>query len=93
MNTADAVMAAAAAGVGIACVMSYQVAQSVREGILVSILDDWAPPSVPVQIVHQARQHQPLKLRAFLDFVAPRLQERLRAISDQFEPRMLPVTI
>jgi len=93
VSTADAVIAAAAADVGIACVMSYQVAQSVREGILVSILDDWAPPSFPVQIVHAARQHQPLKLRAFLDFVAPRLRERLREISEQFEPRKLPATV
>jgi len=34
-----------------------------------------------------------LKLRAFLDFVAPRLRERLREISEQFEPRKLPATV
>ena len=90
VSTADAVIAAAAADVGIARVRCYQAAQSVREGRLVSILDDWAPASVPVQIVHAARQHQPLKLRAFLDFVAPRLQERLRAIAEQFDSRISP---
>lgn len=85
VNTADAVIAGAAAGIGVAYIISYQVADSVRDGILVPILRDWAPPSFPVQIVHMPRPHQPLKLRAFLDFVAPRLQQRLRAIGQIYE--------
>lgn len=82
VNTADAVIAAAAAGVGIACIMSYQAAASVRDGSLLPILTEWAPPPFSVQIAHLSRQQQPLKLRAFLDFAAPRLQERLRAVSE-----------
>jgi len=85
VNTADAVIAAAAAGVGIAYIISYQAADSVRDGILVPILRDWAPSTFPVQIVHASRPHQPLKLRAFLDFVGPRLQQRLRAIGQVYE--------
>lgn len=85
VNTADAVIAGAAAGLGIAYIISYQVADSVRDGVLVPILREWAPPSFPVQIVHTSRAHQPLKLRAFLDFVAPRLQERLGAVAQVFE--------
>ena len=81
VNTADAVIAGAAAGLGIACVMTYQAATSVRDRTVSPILTDWAPAPLPVQIVHAARQQQPLKLRAFLDFVAPRLQERLRAVA------------
>ncbi|CDX45504.1 Transcriptional regulator, LysR family [Mesorhizobium sp. ORS 3359] len=85
VNTADAVIAGAIAGLGIACVMSYQAAESVRAGALRSILDAWAPVPMPVQIVHAARQHQPLKLRAFLEFVAPRLQRRLDAVGEVFQ--------
>lgn len=85
VNTADAVIAGAAAGIGIAYIMTYQAADRVRDRVLVPILTDWAPPAVPVQIVHAARQHQPLKLRAFLDFVAPRLQQRVRAVAEVFE--------
>ncbi|MDG4885540.1 LysR family transcriptional regulator [Mesorhizobium sp. WSM4884] len=85
VNTADAVIAGAVAGLGIACVMSYQAAESIRAGALRSILDAWAPASMPVQIVHAARQHQPLKLRAFLEFVAPRLQRRLDSIGKVFQ--------
>lgn len=85
VNTADGVIGGAIAGLGVARVLSYQAAASVRGGMLVPILPDWAPPSIPVQLVHAAREQQPLKLRAFLDFVTPRLQERLRAIAQQFE--------
>jgi hypothetical protein len=37
-----------------------------------------------VQLVYAAHQQQPLKLRAFFDFVAPRLQERLRLIAERY---------
>lgn len=82
VNTADAVIAAATAGVGIARIRSYQAATSMHDGTLVPILTKWAPPACPVQITHAKRQQQPLKLRAFLDFVAPKLQDRLRVIGE-----------
>jgi DNA-binding transcriptional LysR family regulator len=85
VNTADGVIGGAVAGLGIARLMSYQAAASVREGKLVPILSDWTPPRMPVQLVHAAHRQQPIKLRAFLDYVAPRLQERLRKIAEQFE--------
>ncbi len=84
VNTAEGAIGAAIAGLGIARVMSYQAAASIRAGTLVLLMSDWAPPPVPVQLVHAPHQQQPLKLRAFLDFVAPRLQERLRLIGEQF---------
>nr|WP_277923362.1 LysR family transcriptional regulator [Sphingomonas sp. CARO-RG-8B-R24-01] len=86
VNTAEGVTGGAMAGLGIARVLSYQAADGVRDGTLVPILAGFAPPAMPVQLVHAAHQQQPLKLRAFLDFVAPRLQERLRAIAARFEP-------
>jgi len=85
VNTADAVIAGAAAGIGVAYILSYQAADSVRDGVLVPILSESAPAPFPVQIVHASRPHQPLKLRAFLDFVAPRLQQRLRSVGQVFE--------
>ena len=84
VNTADAVIAGAAAGLGIAYVMSYQAAGGLRDGTLLPIMTAWAPPPFPVQLVHAAQQHQPLKLRVFAEFVAPRLQEKLRLIAGQF---------
>lgn len=83
VNTASGVTDGAAAGLGIARVLSYQAEDSVREGKLVPILGDFAPPPLPVHLVHAPHLQQPLKLRAFLDFVAPRLHDRLRAIAQQ----------
>lgn len=81
VNTADGVVGGAVAGVGIARVLSYQAVASIRAGSLLPILVDRAPPPMPVHLVHAPHQQQPLKLRAFLDFVASRLQQRLQAIS------------
>lgn len=80
VNTADAIVAGAAAGLGLARVLSYQAAEALRAGQLRQVLPAHAPPPIPVHLVHAAQQHQPLKLRAFLDFVTPRLQARLAEI-------------
>lgn len=84
VNTAEGVTGGAGAGLGIARVLSYQAANGVREGKLVPILTEFGPPPMPVYLVHAAHQQQPLKLRAFLDYVAPRLQQRLREIEEVF---------
>ena len=84
-NTAEGVTGGAAAGLGIARVLSYQAVDSVRDGKLVPILSAFARQQMPVHIVHAAHQQQPLKLRAFLEFVAPRLQQRLRSIEATFD--------
>lgn len=81
VNTADAVVEAAVAGLGLARVLSYQAAAAIQAGALVPVQGECAPPPLPVHLVHPPHQHQPLKLRAFLDFVGPRLQAKLRAIS------------
>jgi DNA-binding transcriptional LysR family regulator len=85
VNTADAVIDAASAGVGVARVMSYQAAAAIRSEKLVSILQTHAPPAIPVQLVHRGQRSQPLKQRAFLDFVAPRLKIALDEVESLFE--------
>jgi DNA-binding transcriptional LysR family regulator len=87
INTAEGVIGGAVAGVGIARLLSYQAEAGVKAGGLVPILTSFAPPPMPVQLVHAAHQQQPLKLRAFLDFTMPRLQQRLRSIEAVFATR------
>jgi DNA-binding transcriptional LysR family regulator len=87
VNTADAVIDGAAAGLGLACLMSYQTAKSVRDGTLLPVLLKHQPPPIPVHVVHAAQALPPLKLRAFLDFVTPRLTKTLTAVKDSFTPR------
>jgi DNA-binding transcriptional LysR family regulator len=81
-NTADAVIEAAIAGVGIARLTSYQAARAIRDGKLVSILRGFAPESLPVHLVHTGPPLLPLKMRAFLDFAGPRLKAGLADIAN-----------
>ncbi|MGJ5203498.1 LysR family transcriptional regulator [Bradyrhizobium sp. HKCCYLR20261] len=82
VNTADAVVEAAAAGLGVARLMSYQVAPAIADGRLVQILHRQDDRPTPVNLVHQPQPVQPLKRRAFLDYVAPRLSLALEKIEE-----------
>jgi DNA-binding transcriptional LysR family regulator len=68
---------AARAGIGITGVFSYNVAAALEAGALVTLLDEFQPAPLPVSLVYTAGRFLPLKLRAFLDFAAPRLKARL----------------
>lgn len=80
VNTADALIEAASAGLGIARMTSYQAAAAIRDGRLASVLRDYEPDPIPVHLVHTGPPLLPLKLRAFLDFAAPRLKAALAAL-------------
>jgi DNA-binding transcriptional LysR family regulator len=77
VNTAEAAIDAAIAGLGITRVLSYQVASSVKAGLITIVLDELEQTSSPVSLVYAGQRLLPLKLRAFLDFAAPRLKARL----------------
>lgn len=77
VNTAEAAIGAAVEGLGVANILSYQIAEAVRDGALAILLDEFEPESWPVSLVHTGQAPQPLKLRAFLDFVIPRLRQRM----------------
>ena len=77
VNGAEAAVDAAAAGAGIAHVLSYQAADAVRSGALVIALQEFEPPPLPVHVVHAGERPLPLKVRAFLDFLGPRLRAAL----------------
>lgn len=77
VNTAEAAIDAAIAGVGVTRVLSYQAAQAVAEGKLQIVLVDFEPAPLPINILHAGQGLLPLKIRAFLDFVAPAIRSRL----------------
>jgi len=80
VNTAEAVVEGAVAGLGIARVLSYQAAGAIGGGRLRPILRGGAADPIPVNLIHQSQRVQPLKRRAFLDFAAPRLAIALAEI-------------
>jgi DNA-binding transcriptional LysR family regulator len=74
VNTADAAIAACIASAGITRMLSYQVAAAVSAGALCVILRPFEPEPLPVHMIYGGQSLLPLKLRAFLDFTAPRLR-------------------
>ncbi|MBZ9856357.1 LysR family transcriptional regulator [Mesorhizobium sp. CA13] len=79
INTAEAAIDAAIAGVGVTNVLSYQVARVVAAGQLRLILEDYEPDPIPVHLVHPGQANLPLKLRCFTEFAASRLRKSLAA--------------
>ncbi len=78
VSTADAAIAASSLGLGLTRVLSYQVADALRDGRLVRVLADDEPPAVPASLVYAAQGRLPMKTRAFIDFAVSRLRDRLQ---------------
>jgi DNA-binding transcriptional LysR family regulator len=85
VNTAEAAIDAAVASVGITRVLSYQVETALRAGKVTLALRDFEPAPWPVSLVYPRQGLLPLKVRAFLDYAAPRLKSRLSRLFGQRE--------
>jgi DNA-binding transcriptional LysR family regulator len=78
---------AARTGIGIAEASSYHVAESIKSGELVPLLQDFQAPPIPISFVYSPHRFMPVKLRAFLDFALPRLRARLGDLPKNVTPR------
>ena len=72
VNTIDATIAAAEAGLGLANVLSYQAAEAIAAGHLVRVLDDHAPSPIPVSLLYDAGRAAMPAVRAFIDAMRER---------------------
>ena len=79
-STAESAVDAAVAGLGVARVLSYQAEAALGARQLRLVLQKYKPLPTPVNLVYDGQQRVTSKLRAFLDFAAPRLRERLAAL-------------
>ncbi len=70
----DAALVAAVAGFGLTRLLSYQVADHLRDGKLKVVLEDCEPSALPVHLVHREGRHASRKARAFLDLAVERLR-------------------
>ena len=66
-NSADAAIDAAVAGRGITRVLSYMIAPQLLAGTLELVLDEYAPPAVPVHVVHKEQGQTSARIRAVVD--------------------------
>jgi DNA-binding transcriptional LysR family regulator len=74
VNDGDAAITAALSGRGITRVLSYMIAPYLADGRLELVLDDFAPPPIPVQVVHKETGQPSARVRAVVDFLAERLR-------------------
>ena len=73
VNDALAAIEAAVRGEGLTAALSYMVEPQLAAGSLVEVLGAFTPPAVPVQLVYPQSRLMAAKVRAFIDFAAPRL--------------------
>jgi DNA-binding transcriptional LysR family regulator len=71
-SNADACVAAARAGLGIARAPAFVVADDLRAGRVCSLLCAFEPDPVPVHVVYPTARHLAAKVRVFVDFLAHR---------------------
>lgn len=88
VNTAEAAVDSAIAGAGLTRLLSYQVADALAAGTLAIALEEFEPAPWPVSLIHGGHGMLPLKLRAFLNFAAPRLRARLLHGAGHGRPQM-----
>ncbi len=74
VNTAEAAVAAALAGRGLARLLSYQVDAELRAGRLAIVLAEFEPKPVPVHVVSAEGRAANARARAFIDLAVERLR-------------------
>lgn len=82
-NTINVAIDAAKSGWGITRVLSYQVAEALKSGELVELLDGFEDRRMPIHLMHSEGQLTAAKIRTFVDFAAQALRrhsEQLAAI-------------
>jgi DNA-binding transcriptional LysR family regulator len=73
-TTNESALRAALAGFGITRLLSYQVAEELAAGRVVTVLDAHEPKPHPVHVVHHEGSHASMKTRAFIDMAVERLR-------------------
>lgn len=75
-NIADAVIEAAAKGLGLATLLSYQIQRHLAASELEIVLRDFEPPPIPVHAIYPHGNLLPAKSRAFVDYLVERLRRK-----------------
>lgn len=71
-NSGDMLAALAVAGTGVTLEPDFIVADDVRAGRLVPLLEDYAAPSITIHAAYPSRRHLSAKVRTFIDFLVQR---------------------
>lgn len=74
VNAVETAVGSAVEGRGLTRAFSYQVAEELRDGRLKIVLPEFPLPTLPVHLITPQGRLAVPKVRAFLDFAAPRLK-------------------
>ena len=72
-STLEPLICMAEQGLGIAYLPDFAIARQLRDGLLVTVLDDYSDRSGPLRVLWPSNRHLAPKLRAFVDFLAANL--------------------
>jgi DNA-binding transcriptional LysR family regulator len=72
VNNGDVLRDASAAGLGLALLPTFIVAEAIAEGRLKAVLCDYRPAPTAVHVLYPHNRHLSTKVRAFVDFLAER---------------------
>lgn len=78
-NNGELIRDAAVAGLGIVRLPDFIVADALRSGRLVTVLDEFLPSPTGVYAVYPQHRQSSLTIRAFVDFLRKHLKKRLTA--------------
>ncbi|MEQ8311820.1 MAG: LysR family transcriptional regulator [Sphingopyxis sp.] len=74
LNTVDSALAAAEAGLGIANLLSYQIADALAAGRVIALLADEQPPALPVHLLFEPSRAGLPAVRAFIAAMKTRMR-------------------
>lgn len=69
---------AAVEGMGVTRVPDYLISDELRSGALIEVLGDYVPEPIPVHLIYTKQGLLPLKVRAFVDWMTPRLRQAFK---------------
>ena len=81
-STLEPLIFMAEQGMGIAYLPDFAIGRQLREGILVTVLDDYTDRSGPLRVLWPSSRHLSPKLRVFVDFLAANLVPAVEGESD-----------
>ena len=76
LNDDEALCAAVMGGLGLALLPTFLIGGALKEGKLKAVLSDYVPSERHIFAVYLPNRHLPVKVRAFIDFLAKRFSPR-----------------
>lgn len=76
VNNAELMVKAALDGIGIGYMFEYYMAEDLKKGNLIALLDDWSPRTHCHYLYYASRRQLPVPLRVFIDFLRKNARNR-----------------